>query len=159
LTNAEAATMAEDVVFTFYIQNAASQKTAHDLVVDVYGKELDMMVLLRLLVSYEQTPRRFTRGLADRIFEFLKKPENEPLRVSVAAAHSIEDPKYASIAFDGSTHVTDLTPDYRSVANMLMTRGIFDNYAAEKSRSESATYDSVSRAAGVRSGQGGLMRS
>lgn len=141
--NANATRMVEDVIFTFYIQNAASQKTGHEKVIDVYGVEFDIMVVLNVLVSHSVTPRRFTRALAARIHAFLRLPENGPLRTDLIRRYALSDPDHAALAFDGSTHIPNLPVEQMQVATMLATRGIYDNAASVKNASERTTYDGV----------------
>jgi hypothetical protein len=152
MANPKATKMAEDVVFTFYIQNAASQKTGHEKIVDIYGVELDMMLLLRILVSHSVTPRRFVRGVADRIFVFLGSPEMQAMRVDLTSKYTLDNPDHARIAFDGSTHITNITTDVRQIANMLASRGIYENEASVKNAAERTTYDGNIRNMGVKSG-------
>lgn len=142
MSNSNATKMAEDIIFTFYVENGASVKTSYEKVFDVYGVELDLVLLLQILVSHEITPRRFTRALAGRIHSFLRSPDNEALRVDLVSRHNLDDKDDALICFDGSTHIPNISSAQRSKANMMASRGIYENTASVLNADQRSTYES-----------------
>jgi len=129
----EAAKYSEDLVFSFIAAVTASNKADYNREFEIPTLEgeitVSFSVLSELLISgHSLTRRRFARGVADRVRQFLLREENSHLLPLLAGRVGC-DPQYASLAFDGSTHCTGMTSREVQFTKTLESRNLFEDDA------------------------------
>jgi len=138
LDQPQAAKYAEDVLWTFIIAVTASNKADYNRVYDVPVRpleragetlssvEADMSKLSVLLESkYGVTRRQFARGVADDLRSFLRHDDNQSLLPQLATRVGCET-MMAYLAFDGSTHCSNLTTREVTFTKTLESRNLFE---------------------------------
>nr|DAZ92370.1 TPA_asm: P9 protein [Grapevine associated jivivirus 1] len=134
----EAATYAENLLWTFIVAVTASNKADYNRVYDipvrpierngesVTSVEADFSVFSRILeAKFGITRRQFSRGVADDLRNFLRHDENQALLPTLATRVGCE-PLMAYLAFDGSTHCTGLTTREAAFTRTLEQRNLFE---------------------------------
>nr|DAZ92380.1 TPA_asm: P9 protein [Pecan associated jivivirus 1] len=138
LDQPDAVKYAEDLLWSFLVSVTASNKADYNRVFDVPVKpidrgsesvtevEADFSKLSVLLASkYGLTRRQFARGVADDLRAFLKLEENQLILPQLATRIGCE-PLLAYLAFDGSTHCSNMTSRETTFTKTLESRNLFE---------------------------------